>query len=158
MSVKPGGQRARAGRQHHAGSLADGTNSGQGSAPLSDTFVAEMEAPPVSRAGRRVTAPTDISRMEVRRSSRVASRAPPIPEPPAADTHPGRRQVVNHGFRILASVVEAAPGPPESTDRASVLAGNAGGFRDISIPQLVPEVSGSGLTGRKRAATSAAPG
>lgn len=130
------------------------TDSGQGSAPLSDPFVA-VTAGDASVLGSvmRVEAPGGSSQLLVRRSSRVAS----------SRSHP--RRVTASGS--VGEVVDAPPGGRrqpgyvlepvfEETASAARLvdpAGGVGGPWGSAVPQFGPTTG----MGRKRSATSAAP-
>jgi hypothetical protein len=110
------------------------SSSGSGFTSLSDPLVvtAADKATPSSR--RRVKAPVGSATMEIRRSSRVAK----------ARSRP-----------LLLPVVEEEPGqlrPP------LVPLGNTGDFRDTPNPQMGSSASRTGQVGRKRSASSAAPG
>ncbi|KAF8810248.1 hypothetical protein BYT27DRAFT_6495396 [Phlegmacium glaucopus] len=139
----------------------DGTDSGQGSGPLSDAFVVETERHPRAGPTRRVKAPPNISRMEVRRSSRVASQTTPIPMlPPTATfstTLPGTRRVAGYVYEVLPSPVEASPSLQAQPSDISDPPGNVDGSRDISIPQASMDVVGGSFSGHKRSATSDGP-
>ena len=131
------------------------TNSGQGSEPLSDPFIAVAVAgvsEPVP--GLRVEAPKGAGQLLIRRSQRVASsrsRSRPTGQASASnvsatefvDAPPGGKRKVGYAYQVLDPVSEEA-GPT----------GNADSLRDITTPQLG---SASGA-GRKRSATSAASG
>ena len=131
------------------------TNSGQGSEPLSDPFIAvAVGGGSGSVPGLRVEAPKDAGQLLIRRSQRVASsrsQSRPTGQASASnvsttefvDAPPGGKRKVGYAYQVLAPVSEDA-GPT----------GNADGLRDIATPQLG---SASGA-GRKRSATSAASG
>ena len=138
------------------------TNSGQGSEPLSDAFVAVEAGGEANRkAAKRVMAPEGSDRFFVRRSSRVASSrsqtagassSNPVME--VVDAPPGGKRKTGYAYQVLQPVAEEA-GPPIRTVEP---VGNAGGLRDTATPQQVL-ISGSApsIVGRKRSATSAAP-
>ncbi|KAF8809631.1 hypothetical protein BYT27DRAFT_7241084 [Phlegmacium glaucopus] len=144
-------------------SAVDDTDSGHGSGPLSDAFVVE----PVQNSGaalnHQVVAPSDFSRLEVRRSSRVASRATSIqvPLPPAAvftSALPGTRRVAGYVYEVLPSPIDASSPLREQPGGVSDSLGNVGGSRDTIIPQASFEPAGEFSAGRKRSATGDAPG
>ena len=134
------------------------TNSGQGSEPLSDAFVAVEAGGEANRkAAKRVMAPEGSDRFFVRRSSRVASSrsqtagassSNPVME--VVDAPPGGKRKTGYAYQVLQPVAEEA-GPPIRTVEP---VGNAGGLRDTTTPQ---QALTSSLVGRKRSATSAAP-
>ena len=134
------------------------TDSGHGSEPLSDAFVA------VAAGGRsnkdsvaRVEAPRSSDRLFIRRSTRVASsRAhstqastshPSATSREIVDALPGGKRKAGYAYEVLEPVAEE-PGP---TIRPVMPAGNASSFWDMASPQLGRSAS------RKRSATSAAP-
>ncbi|KAF8814363.1 hypothetical protein BYT27DRAFT_7266154 [Phlegmacium glaucopus] len=144
-------------------STAVDTDSGQGSGPLSDAFVAE----PVRHLGvalaHQVVAPSNFSRLEVRRSSRVASRATsiPVPPPPAAvftPAPPGAKRVAGYVYEVLPSPIDASSSLRERPSGISNSLGNVGGSRDTIIPRASFEAAGEFSAGRKRSATGDAPG
>jgi hypothetical protein len=125
------------------------TDSGQGSEPLSDAFVA-VAAGGASIQGsvRRVEAPRGSAQFLIRRSARVASvQANTVME--IVDAPPGGKRRIGYAYQILDPLPEDGP-----SIRQIAPAGNGGGFRDTVTPQLGP-ITGSG---RKRSATSAASG
>jgi hypothetical protein len=141
------------------------TDSGQGSEPLSDAFVA-VPAGKGSRIGpnQRVEAPEGSSQMFVRRSARVASsRSRSVRADTSMSVPSGQVAVVAQSggmlgtgqvYRVLHPVVE-------ETGQIGGLTGptgNAGGLRDLATPQLGSTVGSSVLAGRKCSASSAAPG
>jgi hypothetical protein len=107
-------------------------------------------------------APQVIEQLEVRWSSRVASLARPTqatrPVITLVDTPPGGRWVAGYVYQVLPPVVEETAGPSGHVGEPMGSSGNADGFWDIGTPQVNPEVRNNVPTGRKRAATSAAPG
>ena len=143
------------------GTTMSSTNSGQGSEPLSEAFVAvEAGGESNRKAAKRVWAPEGSDRFFVRRSSsRVAtsrsrtagasSSNPPVVE--VVDVPPGGKRKAGYAYQVLQAVAEEA-GPPSRTVVEPV--GNAGGLRDTTTPQ---QALTSSLVGRKRSATSAAP-
>jgi hypothetical protein len=70
------------------------------------------------------------------------------------DAPPGTKRKISYAYRVLHPVAEE-PGHPATP---IVSAGNAGGLRDTATPQVGPSAGTSFLAGRKRSATSAAPG
>jgi hypothetical protein len=148
-----------------SGTATSSTDSGLGSGSLSDAFVAVEVTKSTVGSKRRVQAPAGSASLEVRRSSRVASRltrttASVTSDRVSGEASPGSAHATGYNFRILQPVAEErlpAPGHPRlPTDPL----GNAVGFRDTVTPQRIPEASEATLpvVGRKRAATSAAPG
>jgi hypothetical protein len=130
------------------------TNSGQGSAPLSDPFVA-VTAKDVSTLGSvmRVEAPVGSAQLLVRRSSRVAS----------SRSHPSRAAAPG----VVSGLVDAPPGSRhrpgsvlrpvlEADTSAARLVVPAGGVGD-PWGSTAPQFGLTTGTGRKRSATSAAP-
>jgi hypothetical protein len=116
-----------------AGTTSRGTDSGSGSSSLSDPFVVITTDRSAPGTRRRVKAPEGSSAMEVRRSSRVATRPKPL----------------------LLPVVEEEAGllrPLEDPMR------NTADLRGTVNPQGDSSASRSGQVGRKRSASSAAPG
>lgn len=146
-----------------AGTATGSTDSGQGSGPLSDPFVAVMvDGGPHRDPVRRVEAPSGSAQLLVRRSTRVpSSRArshhastsiPPGVE--LVDALPGGKRRLGYVYQVLPAVAEEAGPPTGLADPA----GNVGGLRDSTIPQQVSTAGPPAPTGRKRAASSAAPG
>jgi hypothetical protein len=138
------------------GTATNSTDSGQGSEPLSDVFVAvatggRSKHDPV----RMVKAPESSDRLFVRRSARMASSRshsvqasasnPAVVE--VVDALPGGKRRVGYAYEVL----EAANEGPGPSIRPVVPAGNASSLRDAATPQSGP------TAGRKRSATSAAP-
>ncbi|KAF8810200.1 hypothetical protein BYT27DRAFT_7092855 [Phlegmacium glaucopus] len=128
-------------------------DSGHGSGPLSDAFVAEVVGNPRPGSSRCIAAPLNVSQLEVHRSIRVASRSQSAQYAP-----PGTRRAVSNA---LPSLVEASPSlhAPSPSLRAQFAApsdptGNAGDFRGIDIPQVSLEPARSNFGGRKCSATS----
>jgi hypothetical protein len=74
------------------------------------------------------------------------------------DTPPGGRWVAGYLYQVLPLVVEETVGPLGHVGEPTGSSGNADGFQDIGTPQVNPEVCNDIPTGRKRVATSAAPG
>jgi hypothetical protein len=143
------------------GASASSIDSGQGSEPLSDAFVAV----PVPRRSKkassmRVEAPEGSSMMLVRRSTRVASAMAKsvmadtagYPAPIIIRVPPALGRTTKGAPLLLPSVAEESPGVPLG------LLGNAGGLRDTSAPRVDLSAGASMLAGRKRSASSAAPG
>ncbi|KAF8804842.1 hypothetical protein BYT27DRAFT_7105965 [Phlegmacium glaucopus] len=154
-------RRNRSTRPAQVGSPAGGTDSGQGSGPLSDAYVAELERRPDPGSGQRVQAPANVSRMEVRCSSRVASRpqSAQLPTMPSSFVlaPPGARKAAGYVYEVLPSIADASPSLCERHSGPSDPPGTVDDSRDISLPQpsLVP--ASGGFVGRKRAATSEVP-
>ena len=139
------------------------TDSGQGSAPLSDAFVAVPAGNRSRRSqSRLVEAPEGSARLSVRRSSRVASSKsqPSQTNSSNASTQdiivapPGVKRKPGYVYQMLPPVSEE----PGSAATPTGSNGNASGFRDTAIPQLDPMAGMSTLANRKRSASSAAPG
>ena len=137
------------------------SDSGQGTASLSDAFVA------VPAEAGRVAAPEGASCLMVCRSSRVASSKsrslqvgtsnPLIPSitpstvaPTIVDTLPGGKRKTGYAYQILPPVGEESR--HSHTPPVAGLSGNASGPRDTATPRM------DTLAGRKHAATSAASG
>ncbi|KAF8812633.1 hypothetical protein BYT27DRAFT_6403981 [Phlegmacium glaucopus] len=143
-------------------SPADGTDSGRGSGPLSDAFIAEMEPHPLSGGNRRIEAPSNISRLEVRRSSRVASRGQSVQPATIPTTFvaapPGTRRTVGYVYEVLPSIADPSPSVHARTGGPSDQPGNGDDSRGIPIPQSSLEPTEANFTGRKRSATNEAPG
>ncbi|KAF8797646.1 hypothetical protein BYT27DRAFT_7219063 [Phlegmacium glaucopus] len=99
--------------------------------------------------------------MEVRRSSRVASRPPSAQLPTVPGSFivapPGTRKTAGYVYEILPSIADASPSLPDHHSGPPDPPGTADDFRDVSLPQtnLVP--ASGGFVGRKRAATSEVP-
>ena len=139
------------------------TDSGQGSAPLSDAFVA-VPAGNKSRRGQSqlVEAPKGSARLSVRRSSRVASSKSQPSQTNSSNASaqdivvapPGVKRKPGYVYQMLPPVSEE----PGSAATPAGSYGNASGFRDTAIPQLDPMAGMSTLANRKRSASSAAPG
>jgi hypothetical protein len=143
------------------GTTTNSTDSGHGSAPLSDPFVATTmagESRPDSI--NRVVAPEGSAHLHVHRSVRVASSRARSSQP--STMHPAGWEIVDAppggkrkaGYAYLQPVAEEA----EQSTSSVVPVGNGGGSRDITHPQLGSTLAGSVLPGRKRSASSAAPG
>jgi hypothetical protein len=140
------------------GTTTSSLDSGQGSASLSDAFVA------VPTATGRVAAPEGVSRLSVRRSSRVASSrsrslqagTPNVAGPSntsapniqVVDALPGGKRRTGYAYQVLSSVAEET----RNSHTPDGPSGNASGPRDTATPRT------DILAGRKRAATSAASG
>jgi hypothetical protein len=147
-----------------AGTTTSSTDSGQGSAPLSEPFVAVVTEG-TSRRGssRRVNAPDGSALLNVRRSSRVAS-SKSHSTPFASEIHPpgsvfitappGGKRKIGYAYQVLPPVSE------EGAQSNSLInpAGNVDGLRDIATPQLGLDDAVPALAGRKRSASTAASG
>ena len=142
------------------GTTMSSTNSGQGSEPLSEAFVAvEAGGESNRKAAKRVWAPEGSDQFFICRSSCVASSRsrtagasssnPPVVE--VVDVPPGGKRKAGYAYQVLQAVAEEA-GPPSRTVVEPV--GNAGGLRDTTTPQ---QALTSSLVGQKCSATSAAP-
>jgi hypothetical protein len=95
------------------GTATSSTDSGQGSEPLSDAFVATEATAAGGRSNRdssrMVQAPESSDRFFVRRSSRVASsrsqsvqvRAPNAPVVEVVDALPGGKRRVGYAYEVL---------------------------------------------------------
>ena len=145
------------------GTTASSTDSGQGTEPLSDAFVAVATDNRSTRGPhQRVEAPEGSARLLVRRSSRVASSKSRSLQASASNTSvqdiiaapPGVKRKPGYAYQMLPPVTEE-PGYSAAPAGSS---GNASGFRDTAIPQLDPMAGTPTLVSRKRSATSAAPG
>ena len=143
-----------------SGTTAASTDSGQGSGPLSDPYVA-IAVPGNSKRGtsRRIMAPEGSSQLSIRRSMRVASSrerstqpaAPSRSEQTIVEAPPGKKRAVGYVYEVLPAVAEHSVGSGGPS-------GNAGGSRDTATPQVVSVASPTSVAGRKRTATSDAPG
>ena len=122
-----------------SGMTTKSTDSGMGSASLSDPFVAIPVNETTTRSRRRIKAPEGSSAMEVRRSNRVAAA---------------------RSRSILQPVVEENLVIPETSQAHELLGSmeNMVGLRDTVNPQLRLSTSGTSLVGRKRSASGDAPG
>jgi hypothetical protein len=139
-----------------SGTNAGSTDSGQGTDPLSDAFVA------ISRdLDQRVEAPEGSSHLSIQRSSRVASsRSRSMLQTATSTTSvsnnikvsPGTRCRPGYVYQLLSPTIEDSGPKPNGS------AGNASGFWDTAIPQSDPKADTPNLGGRKRSATSAASG
>ena len=139
------------------------TDSGQGTASLSDAFVA-VTTGKISIRGpsQLVEAPEGSARLSVRRSSRVASSKSQSLQhsnsnssaQDIVETLPGVKRKPGYVYQMLPPVFEE-PGL-SATPAGSY--GNVSGLRDSTIPQLDPMAGTSTLVNRKRSASSAAPG
>jgi hypothetical protein len=141
-------------------SAATSSDSGQGSAPLSDPFVAttvvgDSRIDSVSR----VRAPEGAAQLLVRRSARVASSrsrslqtGPPVAE--FVDAPPGGKRKIGYSYQVLPPVVEESGSAVDRGDPVGI----GGGSRDTADPQLGSSAILLPLAGRKRSASGAAPG
>jgi hypothetical protein len=145
------------GKKELEGTATGSTDSGQGSEPLSDAFVAVAAGGRARQDSLRVVeAPKSSDRFFIRRSARVASSRSHSVQASAlnpsaveiVDALPGGKHRVGYAYEVLETVGEA-PGP---SIRPVGPAGNASSLRDAAIPQLGP------ITNRKRSATSAVSG
>jgi hypothetical protein len=142
------------------GTTTSSTDSGQGSEPLSDVFVAvAAENESIHNSSTRVEVPEGSTQLLVRRSKRVASsrststlaNASSSSLAEIVEAPPGVKHKLGYAYQILPPVVEEA----EPSARPVVLAGNASSLRDAATPQMGPAAGTQAFTGRKRSATSA---
>ncbi|KAF8811064.1 hypothetical protein BYT27DRAFT_7253194 [Phlegmacium glaucopus] len=140
----------------------DGTDSGQGSGPLSDAFIAQRETHPLPGGSRRIAAPSNISCLEVRRSLRVASRGQSVQTATLPTTFivapPGTRPTVGYVYEFLPSIANPSPSVHEHAGGPSDQPGNRDDSRGIPIPQSSLEPTEANFTGCKCSATNDAPG
>ena len=146
------------------GTNASSTDSGQGTDPLSDVFVAAPSGTgPAGGPDKHVEAPEGSAHLSIRRSSRVASSRSrstlqiTISNNSIQDivvAPPGIKQKPGYVYQVLSPTAEE---PGHSATPAGP-AGNASGLRDTAIPQMAPMVGTPNLVNRKRSATSAASG
>ena len=145
-----------------AGTTTSSTDSGQGSEPLSDAFVAvAAERVPSRDSSSRVAAPEGAAQFFVRRSLRVASSrsgsvqaSASMPVIEVVDAPPGGKRKIGYAYQVLEPVAEEVG----HATRTSGSVGNVGSLRDANAPQLVLTTGTKTMAGRKRSATSAAPG
>jgi hypothetical protein len=135
-----------------SGTTADSTDSGQGSEPLSDVYVAEKD----SRRGasRRVKAPGGSAQLEIRRSARVASAKSksaqgPSPGPVLVKAPPGMKPLAGYKYQALRAVPEDSEKTPGQLGRPMDPSEKAGGFRDTATIQESSKVSTAAKAGRK---------
>ena len=149
------------GNTARAGTTSSSTDSGQGSDPLSEAFVAvavAVEGGSNSVSTQRVEAPVGSAQLHVRRSMHVASsrsrstQASASGQPAAnfIDAPPGVKRKIGYAYQVLQPVAEES----NQSVVPAVPIGNVDGSRDIATPQLV--AGKTTLVGRKRSATSAA--
>ena len=142
---------------------ASSSDSGHGSAPLSEPFVAvTVEGHSRQDLGNRVVVPEGAAQLHVRRSARVASSrsrsaftaASNLPAAEFVDAPPGGKRKIGFRYQVLPPVMEDVGHASGSL----VPVGNGGGLRDAANPQLVSVAPTVVPTGRKRSASGAAPG
>jgi hypothetical protein len=145
-----------------SGTTADSTDSGQGSEPLTDAYVAvEMEKDSRKGTSRRVKAPGGSAQLEIRRSARVASARSksvqgPSPGPVLVKAPPGMKPSAGYKYQLLQAVPEVSENIPRQSGRPTDPSEKAGGSRDTATTQASSKVSTAAKAGRKRSATSAA--
>jgi hypothetical protein len=71
---------------------------------------------------------------------------------------PGRKHAVGYVYQILKPVSEERPAAAIPAEEPTGPSKNAGGFWDIATPRVASDVPSATLAGRKRSATSNAPG
>ena len=161
------GQGEEATQSSGTGTTTSGTDSGSGSGSLSDAFVVVTVGKSTTASSRRrVQAPAGSSNLEVRRSSRVAlsrarsSRATTLEASGQVlgDAPAGGERTTGFAPQVLHPVVEEERSLPGQPHLPTGPLGTAVGFRDTATAQASPMVEGAVLVGRKRSATSAAPG
>ena len=133
----------------------DGSVSTPGSGSLSAPFVASVDD------DSQVIAPVAISRLEIRCSVHVASKArsvqPTVRVPRIASQSKGGKRYPGYVYEEVSSSADASdrqPGPyPPAAPSVHVT-----GSRTFTTTQADSEVVGTSLGGRKRSASAAAPG
>lgn len=143
--------------------MTDSTDSGQGSAPLSDTYVAVGAEGGPRKKGRSVKAPEGSAQFGVRRSTRVASAksrhsVAPTPNPSLIKVPPGVRPSVGYQYEVLPTVAEQTGDTPLHRVGPMDLSGKVVGSRDFTVIQAGSKTAPEAKVGRKRSATSEAPG
>ena len=142
---------------------ASSSDSGHGSAPLSEPFVAvTVEGHSCQDLGNRVVVPEGAAQLHVRRSARVASSrsrsaftaASNLPAAEFVDAPPGGKQKIGFRYQVLPPVIEDVG----QASGSIIPVGNGGGLRDTANPQLVSVAPTVVPTGCKRSASGAAPG
>jgi hypothetical protein len=128
-------------RHMHSWTMADSMDSGHGSVPLSDTYVAVgVEADSRKGKGQQVKAPEGSAHLEVRCSSRVASaKAKSVqaaaPRPPLVKAPPGMRPLAGYQYEVLLILVEHGEKELVQWGGLSTLSGKVIGSRDITVIQ-----------------------
>ncbi|KAF8233338.1 hypothetical protein L208DRAFT_892839 [Tricholoma matsutake] len=147
-----------------SGTTADSSDSGQGSEPLSNPYVAvEVGKGTRNRASHQVKVPEGAAQFGIRDSARVASakskcaRATP-PGPALVEAPPGMKPSVGYKYQVLQPVLEGSRKISRQSGRPTDPSENAGGSRDTATTQASSKVGTAAMTGRKCSATNDAPG
>jgi hypothetical protein len=152
------------GRQPRSRTTADSSESGQGSGALSDPYVAVgVEEGMRKTKGQRVKAPEGSARLDVRRSTRVASsRAKSVQASTSGPTlikaPPGVRPSAGYQYEVLLPVEEQGEKAPGLLGEPEDMSGKVVDSRDFTTIQAGSKALPVAKVGRKRAATSEAPG
>src|ERR1700678_4046610 len=142
---------------------ASSTDSGQGSGSLSDVFVAAASGEKSHQGSkRRVQAPDGSSQLSIRRSARVASSRSKSAQggtwhssvQAVVEAPPGAKRRTGYIYPVLQPVTEESG----QSSRPVGPTGYAADSRGTAAPQLGSVAGTPALKGRKRSATSAAPG
>jgi len=147
-----------------SGMTADSTDSGQGSEPLLDVYVAvEMEKDSRKGVSQRVKAPGGSAQLEIRCSARVASARSkstqgPSPGPALIKAPPGMKLSAGYKYQVLQAVLEDSEDIPRQSGRPTDPSEKAGGSQDTTTTQESSKVSTAAKVGHKRSVTSEAPG
>jgi hypothetical protein len=152
------------GRHSRSGNTTISSESGHGSASLSGAYIAVgLDEDLGKTSGQRVKTPEGSTRLELRRSMRVASaRAKSVQVSTSGPTliraPLGVKPSVGYYYEALLPVDEQGETALESPGEPEDMPGKVGGSRDITIPQAGQKALPVAKVGRKRAATSEAPG
>ncbi|KAF8234694.1 hypothetical protein L208DRAFT_1393744 [Tricholoma matsutake] len=169
MSAQVEGQGVGAMAQFsQSGTMANSSESGHGSEPLSDALelaAAEVEKDTMKRPGRRVKVPAGAGHfsMDVCQSSHVAlarskSVQEPVEVPILIKAPPGIKPSIGYQYQVLQPVAEEASKIPGQLGKSMGSAENVGGSWDINSPQASSMVGKAAIKGCKRSATSKVPG